>query len=383
MTEFSSVLFVIQFDCLDDEIINLNHVDALEAAQGVLDSTPIGERIQVRPEEENEEYWIEGDASLHDSEDFAAALKGEVRYGVMNIGFEGHLDGKEIVSWSELRQALVHLRSQNFEASMRWSSFDIAPVSLSLGYLKPLDSGKFVKFSVSDGISYLDNLESAAIGREDIASFLSYFKAEIAIYRAGMSSRFLNAWFSTELLLTQSVFAYEDDEASPVFLKPVLTTEQFEWLSGPTPAGPLLESDRYLRSGSVFWVNPLPANPFHDGSDWHYIYQDAVDESKRKGATGTEFNQIGFVLTMWNLHNFLDEYDQDDTQIRVEEFMQEYESDLEPLFVVMNESKYSFDDPLLIPSEKHSFLQHLPLPGNAEDIWDNYLTLLGLDQIEK
>jgi hypothetical protein len=140
VTEFRSVTFVVQFDCLDDEVTSLDYLDAVSTAKDILDSTPIGDRISAT-EDDEAEYWIEGDVSLHDFEDFAASLRGEVRYAVLNVGFEGHLDGKQTVSWSELRQAMLDLRYQSFEASQRWSGLvDLAPVSISLGYVTPSNS---------------------------------------------------------------------------------------------------------------------------------------------------------------------------------------------------------------------------------------------------
>jgi hypothetical protein len=161
----------------------------------------------------------------------------------------------------------------------------------------------------------------------------------------------------------------------------VLNVDQFEWRPGPVPAGVLLEADRSLRSDNSFWVGPLPKYPYREGSDLHYAYQDAIDQSIRRGATGTEFNQTSFVMTMWYLKYFLDECDPEDTEIKVEEFMEKHRADLEGLFGLIEESQFrsQFDMELNIPSERHSFLQQLPLPENAREIWRDFLTLIGLN----
>lgn len=379
MTSLNKVTYFVQFDCLDDEVTNLSAFDAQELAEEVLDSTPIGERLEIS-ENDDSDFWIEGDTSLKEFEDFVAALRGLVRYEVLSVAFDGVLDGKESVEWRELRQALLELRYEQFEATDRWGAFELAPVSISLAYLTPENSEKSISVSnVEYYLSYLEELEKASVTRSDVASFLNYFKTEIESFRQGKASRFMQTWFSTELLLTQSSIEFEVDETG-FFLKPVLSTHHFQWRSEPDTAPLLVAGDRAASFEKVFWFNPLPKSPYREGSDWHYPYQDAIDESRRRGAKDKAFTHLGFVMTMWYLHFFISEGLEDACELPINEFLEKHNASLEPVLNTIENSKFRglLDGWIRIPSEISDFVLGLSLPENAREIWEDYLALIGL-----
>jgi hypothetical protein len=377
---FSRVTFVVQFDCLDDEINNLYNLDVPSMIDEVLDSTPIGKRIQ-RSSREDADSSVEGDISLRDADDYFAALKSLVRYEQLDVSFDGSLDGAESVSWPVLREALLSLRSERYAASPRWSAFEHAPVSISLKFLQPTDVEKSIDVDSREAlIEYLDQLEKSAENAGDIQSFLKFYGPEIERFRRGTSSIFLNTWFSTELLLTQTAVQFATGK-SDYFLAPTLDVRSFSWKapSGQPPL--LLEVDRETSPSNSLWFNPLPKNPYAEHSDWFWPYENAISESDRRGATGTEFNKLQFVVTMWRLKFFLDELGADESEFPIEDFLERHHAPLTNVFQLIEASNFQeLDGPIAIPSGASEFIEKLPLPENATEIWDDYLEMIGLTE---
>lgn len=379
MTDFQRVVFVIQFYCLEDELIDLSSIDVESCAEDVLISSPLGDRFSISTSDDSE-YFVSGDFSLHDFDDFCAILRGTPLYESLSIGFEAFPSGRQLVSWSELRQELLSLRSQPLEASSRWPRLNQDPISISLEYAQPSGSRMFAKLSREDGIEFLNILRDSASARQEIASFLNFFELEIASYQSGKSSRLLDTWFTTELLLTQAELELEADPQNPVFLKPRLMLDNFSWHQAEAHVGKLIEADRHFRDANCFWINPLPKNPFRQGSNWDFNYRDAADESERRGGTGVEFDHLNFVMTMWYLYQFAEaELVDSGESIDVAGFLQVNLHELEGLLDILTNSKYALylDGHIPIPSSLHDFLLQLPLPENAEAIWTSYLSLIG------
>lgn len=379
-TMFSKVTFVVQFDCLDGEINNLYNLDVPSMIDEVLDSTPIGKRIQ-RLSGEDRDWSVEGDISLRDADDYFAALKHIVRYEQLDVSFDGSLDGAESVSWPVLRKALLALRSERYAASQWWSAFEHAPVSISLKFLQPADQEKSVDVNSREALlEYLNQLEKSAENVEDIQSFLKFYGPEIESFRRGTSSIFLGTWFSTELLLTQTALQFETGK-SDYFLAPTLDVRNFSWNAPSDQLPLLLEVDRATSPKNSLWFSPLPKNPYAEHSDWYWAFEHAINESERRGATGTEFNKLQFVVTMWRLNFFLDELGGDETEFPIEDFLERHHAPLTNVFELIEESNFQeLDGPIAIPSGVSEFLEKLALPDNATEIWDDYLEMIGLTE---
>ena len=375
---FSRVTFVVQFDCLDDEINNLYNLEVPLMIDEVLDSTPIGKSIQ-RSSREDADSSVEGDISLRDADDYFAALKCLVRYEQLDVSFDGSLDGAESVSWPVLREALLSLRSERYAASQRWSAFEHAPVSISLKFLQPADVEKSIDVDSREAlIEYLNQLDKSAENVGDIQSFLKFYGPEIESFREGTSSIFLGTWFSTELLLTQTALQFATGK-SDFFLEPTLDVRNFSWNAPSDQLPLLLEVDRATSPNNSVWFSPLPKNPYAEHSDWFWPYENAISESERRGATGTEFNKLQFVVTMWRLKFFLDELQADETEFPIEDFLERHHSPLTNIFQRIEASEFpELDGPIAIPSGVSEFIEKLPLPEKATEIWDDYLEMIGL-----
>jgi hypothetical protein len=187
----------------------------------------------------------------------------------------------------------------------------------------------------------------------------------------------MQAWFSTELLLTQNRIEFGDDE-SGFFLKPHLSVDSFEWHSKPAIMPVLLEGDRDCSYERVFWFNPLPKYPHREDSDWYDSYQDAIDESLRRGAKGKDFTHLGFVMTVWYLHLLINQELEDEFEWPIEEFLEKHRVSLAPLLGLIEASEFRglLDSWIQIPSQASEFILGLSLPENAREIWEDYLELL-------
>lgn len=374
-----SISFLAQMDCSDFGLNNLYNLVWEKLVDDVfLASTPIGSRVS-RVDDEDAEYSAEGDISLSEFEDFAALMKNTVRYSTLNITFDGLVDNEAHIQWTKLRTTLISLRRQTFEATGPWSAFEYAPVSISLAYLnidgqsKPLDVS-----ARSQMLRYLDELESKAATNLEIKRFLTFFEFEVTNLRQDRASRFLEKWFATELLLTQKTLQFSDSESS-YFLVPVLNPEQFSWDADNAFVPTLLEIDRNFDPANLYTINPIPKNNYREGSDWYWPLEDAKTESFRRGASGLAFNKVGFVANLWMLNFLAEEGALDDVDFAVEDFLNRHAANLEPLIEHIDDSNLpSLEEGLPMNDETKNLIASLPLPDNAEDIWDEYLNMLGL-----
>ena len=69
----------------------------------------------------------------------------------------------------------------------------------------------------------------------------------------------------------------------------------------------------------------------------------------------------------------------DDVDFAVEDFINRHAANLEPLIEHIDDSNLpSLEEGLPMNDETKNLIASLPLPDNAEDIWDEYLNMLGL-----
>lgn len=376
--KIEKIIFVLHFDALDFEISSISP-DYLEEGliDNVLDSTPLGSSI-IRLKGEDDELFFDGDVDLVQQESYFELLNGKVRYITVSSGFEGQLNTSGPYDWAALRTIMLDLRNQLFDAGTFWGAFQVAPVAISIGFFEPVGVTSSLKTvnvnSRQSLIEYLDALELASSNRLDIASFLSCYSPEISRFRQGRTTKFMDYWLSTELLLTQTTLECVESPESQSFLAPVFQVENFAW-QPPKSLNPLVEGERSESPEETKWFTPVPANPYRSGSDPYWTYEDAVRASTAQGDQQSTFTKLGFALTMNALATYIDEQGTDDCAYPLDVFWDAYSSVLEPFIELMNE-EFDWSEATKLAGEMAEFVEELELPVNAENIWKEYLSVI-------
>jgi len=373
------ISFMLHFDASELPTNLYASVDLEDLFAKVLASTSLADSLTVSDSitDEGVAYW--GDADFSDPVKFGQALMGEVAYGIVSCSFPGFLSAAGNADWSEVRQQLLKLRSEVFEAKGMWSEFIWAPVGLSVVHLETEASGA-APITVTNRphlLQYIDTLEAASVERQDIASFLSFYSPEISRFKAQSDSHFVEAWLATELLLTQkslSVIASSDSHES---LLPNLRIDEFDW-TPPNALPNLLAAERAMAPAGRVWLSPLPKNPYSESSTFWYDYQDVSHMADRVNPNGFAYSAAKAVLLTLVLSVFADEFDVDDVGFDVETFIED-NRDLIDEVVELVEDQLEWDSGLEIGSDHHDFIEQTKLPEELRDFWSAWLNLIGRD----
>lgn len=374
--------FVLHFDATESEINSFwareSLVDAFNAA---FESVELSRYIDV-----DENYFTENGVLIETDPEFITPssyfnlLDGVVNYSILNGFFEGNFSSGVQTNWESVRSNLLELRNKQFEPGEVWEDFTEAPVSISIQfiYLSKAEQPNSIRVNSRDALlTYLDKLEQKASTRSDVSDFLTYWSKEISDYRNGSCSKFMNSWFSAELLLTQTTLGYEVDEAKPHFLKPTFDVENFAW-KRPEVLNVLVEADREESPESTFWFTPIPKNMFPGSSSFYNYYQEAIAIGATRDPEAAYFSPLRFALTMKALTQYEPSkmfFNQKFFDFAV--FLNTYSGDLEKFIAVIDEN-FGWEDPTTQQGDKAEFINALELPENAEQIWEDYLKVIGV-----
>ncbi len=370
-----NIKLAFHFEASDFDSFLLMSDDLDGLLRQVLDSTDLGKVIELGNDYEDNGATFFGDVDGSSPEALLEALDGELKYGIITAVFDAELSNLTSPTWLQLSQQIRELRAKSWPGTGLWSAFEVAPVGVSISEFFDDDLGSNKNIDVTSRLAmlrYIEALENASSQNSKVKDFLRYFEPELNRIKADTASNFCHHWMATELALTQVQLSKVYEPSGEFFEEIGFEVDRFEW-TRPETLPDLLGIERECSPDVVLWPSPFPANPYREGSDAGWSYQDALDAFQHVCPGATKFGYLKAAVVMQLLAAFEEEYSPSGS---IAKLLEDYSDEIEEVSSLINE-EFEWDSVTPLIGEKAEFIKSLELPVNLENFWNDWLDAIG------